>query len=323
MRALFVPSLLGFIIVSLTFAQPRTPFQAANIVRSIAVEKQNTWVGTDAGVFVCDKQGTVIQNFSKEDGLASNKIVSIALTSTGAVWFSCLGNGVTQKMVDQWKTYTGLDGLASNYIRSIIVDKKDQVWCATEYHGVSMFNGTTWTCYDSTKGLADNFIWAMAVDANNRLYCGTNRGLSILEGGTWSTLDQAQGLPAGSIRALSVDPQGSVVLGTDRGVYSLKNGRIKSLAAPADVTSQRVSSLVIDAKETLWALWGTARKGQLYALTGGTWQRFGTNQGLTADHITVMGTNIEDAFICGSYKGMFSCNPTTENKSFSQTLFVE
>ena len=69
------------------------------------------WFATNAGVQRYD--GWTFETFTKEDGLASSLVGSIAQTRDGAMWFGT-GAGITRYDGQGWKTYTTEDSLASN-----------------------------------------------------------------------------------------------------------------------------------------------------------------------------------------------------------------
>lgn len=147
------------------------------------------WVGTsNAGVTVVDFNNTLTnkgddnlqQGLSREDGLQSNQINSLAMDQDGVMWIG------TPEGLNYW--FGGQVSVRYNIINDnincIFVDVRNNKWFGTG-GGISLLDsdGFRWTHYTTSNSLlVSDFVTAIAF--NNRtgdVYFGTTNGLSRLE----------------------------------------------------------------------------------------------------------------------------------------------
>ena len=233
---------------------------AGNSVYAIAVDSGGRlWFGTkDGGVSVLDYGGTPFYKdddtwttFTNTDGLADNSIRSIAVDSSGRLWFgteegvSVLDNRGTPfyRGDDTWATFTATDGLADNLVWAIAVDGGSRLWIGTDGglsvldHGGTPFNkgNDIWATFTTADGLTNDGVHAIAVDGGSRVWIGTwGGGVSVLDHrGTpfdkrtdiWTTFTATDGLADNGVRAIAVDGGNRLWFGTyGKGVSVLDHG---------------------------------------------------------------------------------------------------
>ena len=95
-------------------------------------------VATDKGINRFNKHENLWISYTVEDGLANNKVSSVAVDG-GTIWFGT-ESGVSkyQPKIDKWTTYTRDDGLPSNRVMAIGVDG-NYIWFGTD-KGLSRYN---------------------------------------------------------------------------------------------------------------------------------------------------------------------------------------
>ncbi|NVM21453.1 MAG: hypothetical protein HWN68_06700 [Desulfobacterales bacterium] len=164
----------------------------------------------------------------------------------------------------------------------------------------SQDSGFSWTAKNS--GLSDQDVLCLAIDPtapNSTMYAGTQGG------GVFKTVDSAatwaasnSGLPASVIHAITIDPNTTANLyaGTEQdGVYRSINGGGAWLTPATNVTSTRVTKIVLDstanpATEIYAATYGdgTDPLGGVYksSNSGDTWTRL---TALSENHVHALG----------------------------------
>lgn len=77
---------------------------------------------------------------TKNDGLPSNRIVSIIEDSSKNLWFGT-GEGLSKFDGKTFTNYSEKEGLCSNMISNLFIDSKGYFWIGT-WKGVCKFDGT-------------------------------------------------------------------------------------------------------------------------------------------------------------------------------------
>ncbi|MBI3912694.1 MAG: hypothetical protein HY327_00650, partial [Chloroflexi bacterium] len=148
-----------------------------NYINALTLDANgHAWIATNGGAYYFEGQSAtpVTQN----SGLASNRVLSIAVAPNGSVWFGT-DNGVTvRETAARFRTFREADGLANNFAKAIAVDAQNRVWIGTP-RGLTQFDGKAWKTFLPADGLSDNVIAILAIDPNNNAWIGTPRGLSV------------------------------------------------------------------------------------------------------------------------------------------------
>jgi serine phosphatase RsbU (regulator of sigma subunit) len=133
------------------------------------------WFGTwDGGASRYDGNG--FENFTEEDGLPDNWVVSVYCAPDDAVWFGTHGGGVSRYDGREFRNFTVEDGLAGNVVSAIYSSADGVMWFGTKSGGVSRYDGITWTSLDTRDGLAGNSVWSIQQDEEGYLWFGTTDG---------------------------------------------------------------------------------------------------------------------------------------------------
>lgn len=162
----------------------------------------NLWVGTTSGlrmmrmgnkqsVFEMAKPDTVFEFLHHPEdstSLSGNFIVAILEDSTGSMWFSEYGHGISKLLSlsnDSQKAkfshYTMADGLSNNVVYGMLEDNHDNLWLSTD-EGLTKYNyidKTTSTYYKSDGIQSNQFYWAAYYkNRDGVMYFGTTKGLN-------------------------------------------------------------------------------------------------------------------------------------------------
>jgi len=115
----------------------------------IVVDDTCQWYGTNLGAAYhtshVTKTPAYWKQYTKEDGLISDTVYSIAKDHNGNIWFGT-EMGVSRLTDNVFKSYTTSDGLTSNKVNTISIDIDGSIWFGTN-NGISHFENNSWTNY--------------------------------------------------------------------------------------------------------------------------------------------------------------------------------
>ena len=135
------------------------------------------------GVF--DLAAPSFPNFTNEDGLPVNSVMTIERDHRGFVWFGTqdgagVFNGHSFSVLDMPNKEV------SNYIFDILVASDKSIWFATSVGGVHRLKEDEWTTYDQTRGMETNetrsLLETKDADGESVIWVGRRSGLSRIEG---------------------------------------------------------------------------------------------------------------------------------------------
>ncbi len=159
--------------------------------------------------------------YTKDDGLASAVLYSIAIDGD-SVWFGT-ANGATlfDRSKGTWRTFKTEDGLISNDVLSVATGA-DRVWLGTK-EGVSMYDRGSgkWSSFTEKDGLIFRYVKDVALDGDVA-YFATSQGLGRFDSakGDWSSITKENGLRDNMVNCVVVGFD-SIWLGTGTGVSRL------------------------------------------------------------------------------------------------------
>lgn len=167
-----------------------------------------------------------MMNFTTQQGLAHNRIFSIAEDAYGNLWIGTYGGGISKYNGDALFVYTTQQGLAQNRIWSTLEDHEGNLWFGTNDNGLCKFDGRQFTTYTTKDGLADNTVWAIFQDKNKHLWIGTEGGgVSQFDGKTFTNYTTQHGLVHNDIRSIAQDKEGNLWFGSNGGGVSKYDGK--------------------------------------------------------------------------------------------------
>jgi ligand-binding sensor domain-containing protein len=173
----------------------------------------------EKGVAIFDRKS--LKYFTTEDGLPSNRIVSIIEDRTGNLWFGT-DAGISKYDGKNFTQFSEKEGLVSNMVSIIYIDSKGVFWVGT-WGGVSQFDGTKFTDFtiphpsiESTpnEGTKD---WTTSIfeDSKGNIWFGRDGyGASNYNGKEFIHVTKKQGLYSNNVQAISEDYEGNIWIGT-------------------------------------------------------------------------------------------------------------
>ena len=116
-------------------------------------------------------------HFTVEDGLPSNRIVSIYRGQDGMLWFGTWG-GLCRYDGKSFLSFTDEPGLGHDCIHAICGSSDGILWFGTVSGGVVAYDGNAFTSLDTRDGLADNWVEYIYEDSDEYLWFATGKGIT-------------------------------------------------------------------------------------------------------------------------------------------------
>ena len=138
------------------------------ILRNIREDRDgNIWFASYHGPIRYD--GKTFTNFGEEAGIAEQRIFSLLVDKSGALWFGSVIGGASTYDGKSFTRFTTEEGLSGNHISRILEDERGDVWFATTDGGVSRYDGKTFTRYSTKDGLPHDSVHVIAQDRSGKL----------------------------------------------------------------------------------------------------------------------------------------------------------
>jgi signal transduction histidine kinase len=268
--------------------------------------KGGLWIGTvDAGVSY-HKDGQ-FSSFTSADGLANNRVWSIAEDRAGRIWFATLDGCVSCYDNGNWTTYTTADGLVDDRIVSICEDGAGNLWFGSNGYGLSRFDGSEWTTFTEADGLAHNRVKWIEEDRSGALWFGTLGGVSRYDGNKWTTFDVSNGLADNFVQSVLVDRKGDVWVATGMGGVSRYDGRRwVSYSQEDGLPSNWMTWIFEDAGGHLW--FGTMNGG-VSRFDGESFMTINRQDGIADNTVWAITQDKEGAYWFATFHGITRYEP--------------
>ena len=298
------------------------------------------WIGTSGqGLGRC--QNGTFSFFRKQDGLANDRILSLAETDDGSLWVGTM-DGLTELSDVKFPILSAPEGLATEACLSVTPSPDGGIWAGTP-DGVSFYRAGKFSSFGS--GGADGFDsrWIKRVYAarNGDLYfIGAKKNLGLFSGGRvvawWTngiwpcgvTEDQTGVVAAFGGTLMRLEPgrlvpyrladgrdvaldwinqlltarDGSIWVASDKGVFQIKDGRVHGWTETNGLSNLKACYLCQDdAGGAVWA----AQAGGIARYQNGVMRRISTAQGLCDNAVSAIVQDLSGSFWLDSSHGIF------------------
>jgi len=192
--------------------------------------------------------------FSKNQGLASDHIWSIAQSRDGSLWVGTYGGGLFHLAAGRKpETFRRVPGVTSQIIRSLLVDGRDRLWIGTNGGGLDCLEKGKVTNYKVADGLPGNFIYALGEDGQGRIWVGAySGGLAVLEKGRFRRL-VVPGVDDQPVWVIHADRGGDVWIGTDHaGLLRIRGEQVTRFTSRDGLYSDQAFQILEDRRGRLW-----------------------------------------------------------------------
>lgn len=222
---------------------------AFNVIRSIAYDNENLWIGTTKGVSIIDlknfnpkhpKIKTFHNNLSDTTSISHDNIRNIFLDKHHQIWISTFGGGLNLFTGDvaankfTFKHFThqnNSNSVSSDFIFNVTQDNKGDYWIASKFGLTKMqYNPFSKKAFFNTfqKGegknqLSSNNILTTYHDKNDKMWIGTQNGLFLLDkkNNNFTAFGEKQGLTNNVIYSILEDNDNNLWMSTNSGLFRL------------------------------------------------------------------------------------------------------
>lgn len=229
--------------------------------------------------FNVDRRGRWTR-YNSYDGLGSNIVMDLAVTSNGAIWVGTRGGGVTLLYGETNSALRIEDGLLTNEIESLALDQDEKLWVALNNGGLVRHDKREIRQFDLTSGLRDMYVGALLCDRHGQIWAGNEKGVYLSQGESFRVAPKLESVRASTFFETS---DGSVWIGTrGTGAYQLINDQVTHFSFIDGLISDVVTSF---AEPNDGILWIGTDKG-LSRWDGKGFRNFDTSDGLPSKNIS-------------------------------------
>lgn len=312
---------------------PGVRSSGSNVIRAVAEdEKQNLYLGTDAGLSYYDRKTqktTTYQHSQKNNSsLLSNYTSTVILAKkTKAVWVGTFGSGLDRLDPGTGKFTHYFAGpeptnLNSNDIQILLEDRKGNIYVGTKNGGINIISpdsrAITKLVHNSKdpNGLSDNIIMALLEDRNGSIWIGGySNGISIYNPVTrkFTSINKKNSLlSCDIIGCFYEDRRGNIWIGTLEGglnCYNPKTKKFKVFSEENGFINNTINYIDEDKNGYIWV---STNHGitRLNPNTGKS-KNFGLENGLkTLEFNLASGTKLRSGeLVFGGINGFNVVNP--------------
>jgi len=194
-------------------------------------EDGDVWVGTYSAGAVRWRGGRVVEQLTRESGLAANEVRSILRRRDGSIWFGT-PEGLTRVATDGSSTLTDADGLPNAYVSALHEDAAGRLWIGTGVGAAVIVDGVLQPVDFGAASDAQYTFGFHESDDGDSMWLATDRGLLRHR---WSDRSIAQvgaaaGLPIDKPFHVVADRLGNFWLPSNRGVVRISESEANAVA---------------------------------------------------------------------------------------------
>lgn len=209
-----------------------------------------TWVASKSdGLFRI--KGNELTKISKENGLRTNNIVSIASDAENNIWIGTNGYGLQQYKSPWFSHYFRIGDTEEPRITSLTKDKEGKIWVGTDNGLAAYMEQDRLKQFDEKVWPSNTNVYSLLVKDKTVVWVGTSRGAWRVKNGKATQFTTADGLPADEIREIKEDASGKLWFATADGVAQFNNNTFKKIQVENDSLGH-VYAIHIDRKGKLW-----------------------------------------------------------------------
>ncbi len=212
------------------------------------------WLATYGGLTRFNGSEFKVFDQATNEGLLSNRIVSLYEDPEGVLWIGHEYEGVNAYADGKFRAFTPKDGMPSGSVQAILKDASGTIWVGTE-EGLGRWRDGRWTRFDGFDGLPVEDVRALSTDREGGVWVGTARGLARYVEGRFEQLMADDGIPPGGVHSFFEDAEG-LWIGVTEGLVQYSEGVFENRLMAGDLPQRPYSSrsLARGLDRTLWAV---------------------------------------------------------------------
>jgi ligand-binding sensor domain-containing protein len=294
-------------------------------------------IGTESGVNIYNYWNHKFSYLTKKNGLSSNQIRSIHISSDSCIWIGTYKGGL-----NRYKPATGeitifkSSGTPQHYISdntvwSILEDNQQQLWFGT-YNGLNRYNMQTgemkvyYSHENDSNSISHNIIYCSLLDSNQHIWFGTYKGLNEYNPKTDQftrfehIAGQKESLSNNRIFSIYDDLNGNLWVGTVGGglnKFNKETHQVKWYTTEQGLPNNVVYAIIPDKHENIWL--STNNGICRYNLNDESTICYSVNDGLLSNELN-KGAAMSDLSGNIYFGGMFGFNVFSPDKIVKNTL---
>lgn len=307
-----------------------------DIVWATCVDHEGTvWLGTNNGlsrmtyytVPGTGEQKFTIRNFTTNDGLGSNVILSVYEDDAHVLWVGTGFGGVSRLLPggNSFESFNTTNGLADDVVYAINSDLKGNVWIGTK-EGVSKFdpNTKTFRNYTIEDGLGGNNVYRIFRDSRGNLWFGALGGyLSVYDGKSFTKYDETSGIVHRFILCINEDKSHNIWLGAyGGGLYKFDGRTFHNYTSKNGMTTDSPYAIIPDRDGNIWV--GNGRGLDKFNPIDSSFSHFGRSEGFLGVEVNPNAVSIakDGSLWFGTIMGAVKFNPNENLLNAAEPLTV-
>ncbi len=268
----------------------------------------NIWIGTEGnGLF--RYSGGEFSSITMEDGLASNRILSIIEDAEKNLWVGTRGGGLTRLKDQSIVTFSKKDGLSGDYITALYECKDGTIFIASKESQLDEIkNGLVVSSYRFDTVIPSNHVRGIFEDNDGTIWVGTQHGTFLLKKtktGTRRKITDAiipEFLHREEVRVFFRKSDGTFYLGSyGRGLWKLENGKYSLIKIDEKITRKGSYHRGI-VEDSFGNLWLATQQGIL-TIQKDTILNYSIFNGLTNNQVFGLYNDTDGSIWIGTYGG--------------------
>jgi ligand-binding sensor domain-containing protein len=256
------------------------------------------WFGTyEGGLSRFD--GVSYENFTRKNGLPSNRIQVLYSDNNGILWIGTEDEGLIKYNGKKFVKYGLEEGLLSNTVTSIINDDQGKLWAGTS-EGINIIDGDSLYAFDKNDQLINSRVLTILKTKEKGLWIGTPKGVSIYQNGKMDSLDLQDARIGKFIRTMFQDEGGDIWLGSPRGVGRLSDGKYAEFFQDGGRGNNWIESINEDNSGKVWI--GT-RGGGVFIYADDSFTQINDKNGLNSNAVLSIFKNSDGILWLGTVGG--------------------
>lgn len=305
-----------------------------DIVWATCVDKSgDVWLGTNNGLTRLsfytvpgrEERRFNIRNYTTDDGLGSNVILSLYQDESGTLWVGTGYGGVSRLApgASQFETFSTAEGLASDVVYAINSDARGNIWIGTK-EGVSKYDIASgkFINYTTDDGLGGNNVYRIFRDSRGNIWFGALGGyLSVYNGSGFTKYDESNGIVHRFILCINEDKNHNLWFGAYGGGLYLFDGRsFKNFTTKNGMTTESPYAIIADNDNNIWI--GNSRGLDRFNTKDSTFSHFGRSEGFLGVEVNPNAVSIakDGSLWFGTIMGAVKFDPAENTRNEVEPL---
>jgi ligand-binding sensor domain-containing protein/serine phosphatase RsbU (regulator of sigma subunit) len=296
-------------------------------------QKGNVWLGTNDGLTKMNfyntpgsgEQKFTVTNYTTEDGLGSNVILSLYIDDEGTLWAGTGYGGVSRLRPGEsrFETFGTGEGLAGDVVYAINSDKDGNIWFGTK-EGASQYNKKSdrFVNYTTENGLGGNNVYRIFRDSRGNLWFGALGGyLSVYDGRGFTKYDESNGIVHRFILSMTEDKDHNLWFGAyGGGVYMFDGRTFKNFTGKNGLTTETAYAIVTDSENNVWV--GNSRGLDKFNRQDSSFSHYGKSEGFPGVEVNPNAVSLapDGTLWFGTIMGAVRFNPKENSKNLKEPI---